>query len=85
MAKITALYLERFAYTPEGTLGRLALPERTIYTLKPPWRDNQVNISCIPEGPTRSNATPPAAGNITGCNRCPAEPTLFFVTGSAAG
>ena len=50
MAHIKALYLERFAYTPEGTLGRLMLPDQTLYTLEPPWRDNQVNISCIPEG-----------------------------------
>ncbi len=42
--------LQRFAYTPHGTLGRLLLPSGVVlYTVEPPWEDNKPNISCIPE------------------------------------
>ena len=43
--------LERFAYLPNGTLGRLFLPDGTVlYTVERPWLDNKVGESCIPEG-----------------------------------
>lgn len=48
------LILERFAYTPEFTLGTLWNPDDdkipNAWTLELPWRENQRNISCIPEG-----------------------------------
>lgn len=48
MRKLT---LERFAYTPHGTLGRLCLPSGIeLYTVEPPWQNNEPNVSCIPEG-----------------------------------
>ena len=44
-------YLERIAYLPEGTLGRLTLPNGWIgYTVERPWRGNSRFVSCIPEG-----------------------------------
>ena len=43
--------LERFAYSPMGTFGRLTIPNRlSCYTVERPWADNQPNVSCIPEG-----------------------------------
>jgi len=42
--------LERFAYSPIGTFGRLYVADRVFYTVEPPWKDNAVNESCIPEG-----------------------------------
>lgn len=51
MRKLT---LERFSYSPHGTMGRLTLPSGIeLYTLEPPWNNNQPNISCIPEGEYR--------------------------------
>lgn len=47
------LILERFAYHPAGTLGYLHLPGRRLFTVEQAWRDNQPNISCIPEGSYR--------------------------------
>ncbi len=42
--------LERFAYTPFGTFGRILIPEFECYTVERPWLDNKVRQSCIPEG-----------------------------------
>ena len=43
------IILER-SYLPHGTPGVLYLPGRSIVCLEPPWRDNQIAQSCIPEG-----------------------------------
>lgn len=45
------LYLQRFAHLTDGTFGRLVLPKGpTLYTVERPWANNEVRISCIPEG-----------------------------------
>jgi hypothetical protein len=45
------LLLERFAYLPDGTFGKLTLPDGTLfYTAELPWLGNQRFVSCIPEG-----------------------------------
>jgi hypothetical protein len=50
--RLTRLILLRTHLRPDATLGELHTPtgERICYTLEEPWRDNQRNISCIPEG-----------------------------------
>lgn len=44
--------INRFHSTVEGTVGKLKCPH--LYfdcrTIELPWKDNQKNISCIPEG-----------------------------------
>lgn len=42
--------LVRFAYTPEGTFGRLQVGGKEFYTVERPWQDNKPKVSCIPEG-----------------------------------
>lgn len=42
--------LQRFAYLDSGTLGRLSIGDWSCYTIERPWKDNQPNVSCIPEG-----------------------------------
>lgn len=42
--------LERFAYTPFGTFGRLVYGENRYFTVERPWEDNKKRVSCIPEG-----------------------------------
>lgn len=44
------LKLERFAYTPFGTFGRLVFGSKQWFTIEPPWLDNKPNVSCIPIG-----------------------------------
>lgn len=45
------LHLQRLAYDSKGTPGVLFVDgEFFCFTLELPWRDNQENISCIPEG-----------------------------------
>lgn len=45
------LTLERFAYTPMGTFGRLRIGERFLcYTLEEVWANNEKGKSCIPIG-----------------------------------
>lgn len=42
--------LERFAYSPLGTFGKLTYKDFTCYTVERPWLNNTVRESCIPEG-----------------------------------
>ena len=42
--------LERFAYSPVGTFGKIIIPEFECYTVERPWLDNKPRVSCIPEG-----------------------------------
>ena len=43
--------LERFAYAPNGTFGRITLPnQKTFFTVEQPWNGNKQFESCIPDG-----------------------------------
>lgn len=42
--------LERFAYTPFGTFGRMYIPEYQCFTVERPWLNNIPKESCIPVG-----------------------------------
>lgn len=42
--------LERYAYMPSVTLGRLQIGTFDCYTLERPWMQNEPFESCIPEG-----------------------------------
>ena len=46
-----ALTLTRHAQWPDVTCGILTLPTgQAFYTLERPWRNNKVDLSCIPTG-----------------------------------
>ena len=42
--------LERFAYLPEATLGKLTVKDNVFWIAERPWRGNKKEISCIPTG-----------------------------------
>jgi hypothetical protein len=42
--------LERFAYSPDGTFGRIVAGKFECRTVERPWCGNAVGESCIPEG-----------------------------------
>jgi len=43
--------IERFAYAPDGTFGRIKLPNGTQFvTVERPWLSNKAYESCIPDG-----------------------------------
>lgn len=44
------IVLERFAYTPFGTFGRLIYNDFRAFTVERPWANNAARESCIPEG-----------------------------------
>lgn len=44
------IVLERFAYTPFGTFGRLIYNDFRAFSVERPWADNKARESCIPEG-----------------------------------
>ena len=44
------MLLLRTDTSDEGTFGVLVFDDQYIYTGELPWRNNQPNISCIPEG-----------------------------------
>ena len=48
MRKIT---LKRFISDKNGTLGKIYEGDRLLwFSLEPPWKNNEKDISCIPEG-----------------------------------
>ena len=44
------LLLERFAYSPDGTFGKLYVGDDAFWTVELPWEGNAKGRSCIPEG-----------------------------------
>lgn len=42
--------LERIAYTPQGTFGRIHVGMQEVYTIERPWLDNWPSVSCVPVG-----------------------------------
>ena len=42
--------LYRYESSDQGTFGVIFYEDFWLYTLELPWRNNQSNISCIPEG-----------------------------------
>jgi len=43
--------LKRFLYTPKGTMGAWYVDREFIcLTVEKPWWDNELSVSCIPEG-----------------------------------
>jgi len=45
------IVIERFMYSSMGTFGVLYIDgKEQCYTVEKPWRKNEQNISCIPEG-----------------------------------
>lgn len=40
------------AYLPDNsaTFGRIEINDTALYTLEPPWQQNEPSVSCIPEG-----------------------------------
>jgi hypothetical protein len=43
---------------PSHTAGMLRVEGEDFYTIEPPWRNNETNISCIPLGRYRANFMP---------------------------
>lgn len=78
---MTTAVLERFCYAPEGTFGRLLLPDvQTLYTVERPWLDNAPYQSCVPEGDyalTRLPTTTPVPDAFRG--------TTWYLEGGTVG
>lgn len=64
------IMLERFAYGPEATMGRLYVGDTTLWTIERPWMDNKPFESCIPTGTYKvvpySSAKYPHVWEVTG-------------------
>lgn len=68
------IILERFAYSPLGTFGRLMFKDKVWYTVERPWLDNKPNVSCIPEGNYTANrymSPTPGRGIVWQLNHVP--------------
>lgn len=42
--------LTRFEQTDEYTLGLLEFGDVELFTLELPWKNNEISVSCVPEG-----------------------------------
>ena len=47
---LLTIQLVRRAYLTEGTIGELSGPNFSLFTLEPPWKGNEREVSCIPVG-----------------------------------
>lgn len=47
---VSSVRLERFAYAPHATMGRLWVGDEQFWTIERPWLGNKPFESCIPEG-----------------------------------
>ena len=73
------LFLERFAYHPDGTLGRIQLPQCRLFTIERPWAQNQPFVSCIPEGLYRcARITSPRFGETFEVTGVPGRSHILF-------
>lgn len=88
--------LHRLAESDEGTLGILTSTvrdpatgeERTLglCTLEPPWRDNRVGMSCIPEGTYRcAKWKSPTFGGVYLLRSVPGRSYILIHWGNWAG
>jgi hypothetical protein len=83
-----AIILERFAYAPAGTFGRLFLPSgKVLFTVEDRDNNNAQGDSCIPEGeylcvPTTYHKGGYETHEITGV---PGRSRILFHTGNTSG
>jgi len=80
--------LIRTEHSDDGTFGVLALqgsPE-ILYTAEPPWRDNEVNCSCIPCGEYLcERALSPSRGWVYWVREVPGRSHIQLHVGNLAG
>jgi len=71
----------------QGMFGALLIDKAFFsYTLEPPWRDNQKNISCIPEGLYHCSLTDsPRFGKAYQVEDVPGRTHILFHAGNFAG
>ena len=78
--------LARRVQCDAGTIGRLALPGRTLWTLELPWRDNRRGASCIRVGVYRCVAwLSPTKGWVYRLLDVPGRGNVLIHAGNYAG
>lgn len=71
------LTLERFAYSPLGTFGKIK--ELDMYTVERPWLNNKGSVSCIPVGPYKcKRVKSPKFGNVFEVTNVPGRTHILF-------
>lgn len=71
------LTLDRFAYSPLGTFGRI--DELGMYTVERQWDGNKTGVSCIPEGTYRcARVNSPKFGNVFEVTEVPGRTHILF-------
>jgi hypothetical protein len=82
--------LTREMTTDEGTFGTLTLSRgghfMSLATLELPWKNNQRNISCIPEGVYKTIlVASPRFGRVYGVQDVPNRSSILIHAGNFAG
>lgn len=79
------MILERFAYSPFGTFGRLTGKGLDVFTVERPWDANKPFVSCIPEGIyTCKRVQSPKFGNTFEVTRVPHRSHILFHVANTA-
>jgi len=87
---LPVIVLERFKFSPSGTLGRLLTedgePFYDLVTIELPWRNNARQISCIPRGEYKVTKTrSPRFGDCYLVEEVPGRNHILFHHGNFAG
>ena len=81
--------IDRGPSTDSGTFGRLTIDGSgfSCFTLELPWKNNQSNVSCIPEGTYECEYTmsPRFGRKFYRLNRVPNRAGILFHAGNWAG
>lgn len=80
------IYLIRYSQNDQGTRGIVVFDNFKYHSLELPWRDNQRNISCIPEGEYYvTNRVSPAFGKVYWLRNVPNRSYIYIHSGNVAG
>lgn len=87
LGAIMSFILDRFAYTPMGTFGRLRYGKHEWFTVERPWLSNRSSISCIPHGcyTLRKYDSPtPGRGEVWQFNKVPGRTFIQIHKGNTS-
>jgi hypothetical protein len=78
--------LTRFQSTDEGTFGILTFGQNSLRTIECPWRANQRQISCIPDGTyVCAMVSSPKFGRVYGILNVPDRSAILIHSANFAG
>lgn len=79
------IFLTRFAYLPDMTLGYLDIDTKRVATLEEPWIPNPAGIGGQPKSPTRPASCVPDGDYLLDPHNSEAHPNVWALVNSSLG